>query len=693
MERNIYKIFKKIDKVAFYHIRTVILFTLTVGCCYIVTSLHSFLEEQPVVTITYKDKTILRKYPNSTDCEMYKNNTAIFTDPEYKFDSFIKEFNIMCDFKSFNLIFIFYYLGSFLGALIFFIFIDRIGRKLFLIISMLIYSASMLGIFFNYNYTFMVILFLLNGIPYSCIPIITITYITEITVSGIRPVYIAIIIFSTFVIDFIINLLALNHVYTWRYIILIDAILILVICIAYIFFLEESPNYLFHIDKLDEFKKTILNIAEINDVKYITNEELEKSGLIKKFKENITSIDNNYLRKYDGEGELRNSLIDDEDRDISIDRITDSSKNNNYFCDKDAIDVKDEGNKDIQNSKSKSNSDESNNEKLMNTINNSEDISIKTDDLNNKINADNNKENNNENDEVLKQKNIFINKNKNLRKTYIDNGIKINEIWDIENFSSKQLSLLKLSLLEEDFIKLTHSIESYKKDLNLMKNVINLNPNSIKKMLLNKSYKDFQVSDLYKFKSQRRNFMIMCILFFSCGFITNIYVDYELDDDDNMYIGYNTNFWLTTLLTFIFGTISIFSISTELMGRKRTLICLNHICSITFLIGTHSKWFSAVDESVYTCVKVVLYIYCNEIFPTVIRPKAFSICFCCYRFASILSSICVYFNKQASLDLLFLLLTLFSSTLCFFLTETVNKPIKIYFPEYLGEKVYDEGFN
>ena len=136
--------------------------------------------------------------------------------------------------------------------------------------------------------------------------------------------------------------------------------------------------------------------------------------------------------------------------------------------------------------------------------------------------------------------------------------------------------------------------------------------------------------------------------------------------------------------------------STSFFGRKKTLILAFHLCSFSYLVAwlkEKSTILLNITEAIYASLDPLLFYYSNEIFPTVLRTKGFGICFSVYRLTSIIASVEFLFDIYDKLPEMILVLTIVSSMLSFFLTETVNTPIKNNLPEMLGEKINDEGFN
>ena len=231
MEKQITNIFKKTRDRGFYHIRITIIFSLIFALCYVHNSILPFIKHTPNLIFNDSAGFEVKRIPTDEDCIYLKSHGMKYKLSEDSIKTLVTDLNLVCENNSLRYLNLVFFIGSFIGALIYFFIIDKIGRRTSLMVMILFYLIVFFAMFFSYNLLLMHFLYFMSGIGYGLIPNILVVYLTEITATGVRALYIAIIMFfQTFIQVICISLF--NVFLNWRPFIIISSCLFLV---AFIF--------------------------------------------------------------------------------------------------------------------------------------------------------------------------------------------------------------------------------------------------------------------------------------------------------------------------------------------------------------------------------------------------------------------------------------------------------------------------
>lgn len=221
---------------------------------------------------------------NITNNFTYECNKWVYNTSEMK-STIISEYDFVCSRNYyFETAYSLEQIGFMVGALIFSLTADRLGRKKVLIVAM--FCFSILGIiqyWVKNFYIFMSIGFIINcfasGLDSVCVPLVLETYeIKKRTRYGMMIAYIWVLVFS--------GLSPLAYIIrTWRELRLAIFVTVLVISIISFFFICESLTWLISKFTFDQARHEIKKIAKIN--------RIAKTA---QFKENFNKI-NNYFNQ------------------------------------------------------------------------------------------------------------------------------------------------------------------------------------------------------------------------------------------------------------------------------------------------------------------------------------------------------------------------------------------------------------
>lgn len=720
MEKNISKIFLKINDKGLYHYRTVIIFAFIISLVHLHEILIPYLNISPMVEITKDNGDKIQAEFSYSLCHEYKDSQITVIDHT---SSLITDFNLFCgknDKFVYMTMFFSFFIGALIGAVYFFILIDKNGRRKTLMFILTLNALSFFITYFVWNPYLLCFVFIINGFCYGFIPNILVVYIIEITATGIRATYIGIIMIFAAICEVFIHIIY-NTMSEWRIFFIVFSVLILALCLLVYLYIKESPRYLFYLGNFDQFKSTIIEISMINKVEYYSdfnlNSFINNSFNLKSYLASDFNTSNNK--------DIYNNMIDDDKKIHLLDKENSekAKENNNYELkiEENIYSKSDDSNKDgkkeSKNKSIKSNFSDINDLNAVNSWNrtnkalneaniNNENSRAITLTSNKAIISDNENEKyysnlhksnltkptdcNNNN----KYKDNYFNKdtqNNTLQQkgSILESKKNLNLFFKNKDISEQTRKKLRLALLEDDFSNLIDDIQDLQRDANnICKNGIQ--ESSIRRMLLNKSYLDYSSFDLLRYKSQKRNFIILAYMFCVTGFINNINNGANLHNHNN-----SNKKWFICFGEILVAIFTILISNTDLFGRKRTLIVFFHICSINHIISFFLD-FSVINliisKIMFFNIKVLLVYYSNEIFPTVLRTKGYGLCISFYRLFSLIGGLELFFSSNRQSNSIFLISTFLCSLVGFFLTETVNSPIRNHLPETLGEKVDDEGF-
>lgn len=182
------------------------------------------------------------------------------------------------------------------------------------------------------------------------------------------------------------------------------------------------------------------------------------------------------------------------------------------------------------------------------------------------------------------------------------------------------------------------------------------------------------IVDLFRKPNLRKNLFIMSFNWFVCGFCYYGVSQYVSHLSGNIFINVAATGGVTVCSIFI----SI--ILMKCLGRKTVVIISSILCGTCLLImaivpeGSLSIVFGCIGNLCCFITFIMVYLFCSEMFPTVVRNAALGICSTMARVGGMIAPFIVGLKYYSSLypPILFGALPLIAAVLCMFLPETKN---------------------
>ena len=242
------------------------LFTIEFCCTHFLNYFIPFFERVPTVRLNGSKETIEFNYDLCDNLYDY----TIFDDRKKQI-SIVQEFNFICNKRKIYFLGLCYHVGKFFGSCLSYLFVDRLGRKIPLIIFIPISIALMACFKFmkasnsdNWIYGIYVDLFL-SGFCNYVIIIDILIYMSEIVQQTKIPYFIMTIVTGA-------SLAGLSSTITfyadksldWRDILLIFAGIHLLVYIFIIFIQIDSPMFALNMERFQDFSLYLTKIASFN---------------------------------------------------------------------------------------------------------------------------------------------------------------------------------------------------------------------------------------------------------------------------------------------------------------------------------------------------------------------------------------------------------------------------------------------
>ena len=318
-----------------YQIIITILFTIEFCCTHLMNYFIPYFERVPEIILNTGETQEF----NTDFCDNISDFT--FAHNEKKQTSIVEEFDIICNKKKIYFLGISYHVGKFFGSCLSYLFIDRIGRKIPLLIFIPI-SIVLMACFkfmkasnsYDWIYGIYVCLFL-NGFCNYIIVIDILIYISEIVQQTKIPYYILSIATGASIAGLMATItFYVDKSLDWRDILLIYAGIDLLIFIAIIFVLIDSPMFALNIENFEDFSARLTNIASRNGIQLVPQDfaflapYMEKERRKRLFSADRTNIATDDSSSY-------SSSVYEQQNDDNINNST-----NNGIIDKETIETK-----------------------------------------------------------------------------------------------------------------------------------------------------------------------------------------------------------------------------------------------------------------------------------------------------------------------------------------------------------------
>lgn len=201
---------------------------------------------------------------------------------------------------------------------------------------------------------------------------------------------------------------------------------------------------------------------------------------------------------------------------------------------------------------------------------------------------------------------------------------------------------------------------------------------------------EYTVIDLLRYKSQRANFIIICLIW-----ITSAVIFYALTIrlkafSDEIYTNLIYIYLIDIVTCLFFGYIS----NTIFFGRIKTIQLLMIISFIVFfmclIIGSNESslqnYIILISRICFNSIFCIIYFISTEIYPTVVRAKGLAYNSAFSRLGGLLAPFIVEKMDDSTTFKLFCFLNFLCSILTFYLPETVMQPLQEKIPEELDEE-------
>jgi len=226
----------------------------------------------------------------------------------------------------------------------------------------------------------------------------------------------------------------------------------------------------------------------------------------------------------------------------------------------------------------------------------------------------------------------------------------------------------------------------------LLKSVVKsgIKKSSKKKYLLHKerNIQDYTIIDLLRYKSQRSNFIIICLIW-----VTSAVIFYALtirlkSFSDEIYTNLLYIYAIDIFTCLFFGYLS----NTIYFGRIKTIQLLMIISFIVFFLcliieSELEDYIILLSRICFNCIFCIIYFLSTEIYPTVVRAKGLAYNSAFSRLGGLLAPFIVEKISDPTKFKLFCCLNFICSILTFFLPETVGKQLEEKIPEELIEEI------
>jgi len=195
----------------------------------------------------------------------------------------------------------------------------------------------------------------------------------------------------------------------------------------------------------------------------------------------------------------------------------------------------------------------------------------------------------------------------------------------------------------------------------------------------------YSIYDLLRYKSQRSNFLIICLIWVVSAVIfyalTIRFKKFSNDIYNNLLIIYTIDFFSC----FFFGYLS----NTGIFGRIKTIQMLMIISFVGFLLATVVEQENDVIQNVliiicricFNSIFCIIYFLSTEIYPTVIRAKGLGYNSAFSRLGGLLAPMIVEDITDEKKWKIFCAINFLCTILTFYLPETVGKPLQEKIPE------------
>ena len=276
-----------LNDMGYYQIRTLILLSFLWGLSPVVPVLLPFFTVEPI----YLCRLITGFNINFIICEgdqKCDNNYEVMIDPNNELNTWIHDFKLSCSNK--YLIFLIgsaYFIGMILGNLILPKFCETYGRKLNLLINMILYICNNTFILFIRFNLYLIIYSLISGIVYSGTSLSAFVLNFEYSTKFSKNIF-STVINSSYSIGAIFQILIFYLFNDWRINISVNVTLYIFLIINHRK-IYESPTYLLNSNPL-ELKKILIEISHLNKKSLSFSIYMEKTNLTLKTELNT----NNY---------------------------------------------------------------------------------------------------------------------------------------------------------------------------------------------------------------------------------------------------------------------------------------------------------------------------------------------------------------------------------------------------------------
>ena len=298
-----------------------IIFTIEFCCTHLLNYFIPYFEKVPEVRLNGSEKNEQFYFEM---CDNINDYTILWN--EKKQTSIAYEFDIICNRRKIYFLGLCYYVGKFFGSCLSYLFIDRLGRKIPLIIFMPISILLMVAFKFmkaSYTYDWIYGIYVdlfLSGICNYIIIIDLLIYISEIVQQTKIPHFIGITATGSSLAGIISAIIFyVDKSLDWRDILLILAGIHLLIYILILFIQIDSPMFALNMERFEDFSIYLTEIASRNGVQltkrdfsfldpYMENEKKRKMNLGNQQKNinDISSSSSSHSGK-EGDGQSANN--------------------------------------------------------------------------------------------------------------------------------------------------------------------------------------------------------------------------------------------------------------------------------------------------------------------------------------------------------------------------------------------------
>ena len=329
---KIENLFLKAGQSNYYQYIITLLFTLEFLFTHLLNNFIPYFERVPEIRMRDSQETQEFSFglcKNLTDFSIFENSKMQ--------TSIAYEFNIICNKTKIYFLGLCYHIGKFFGSCLSYLFIDRIGRRIPLLIFIPISILLMAAFKFmkasystNWIYGIYVNLFL-SGVCNYIIIVDILIYISEIVQQTKIPYYIMVIATGSSIAGLLSSIIFyVDKTLDWRDILLIFAGIHLLVYIIIIFTLIDSPMFALNMENFEDFSLYLSRIASRN------GRELTQQDYIF-----LAPYMDKERRKNMFTGNQNNNLAESSSSSSSYyERQNENSTNNEMILDKETIETK-----------------------------------------------------------------------------------------------------------------------------------------------------------------------------------------------------------------------------------------------------------------------------------------------------------------------------------------------------------------